>query len=89
MLLSDVENVDYMRWRLYKGRYNLLNVHKSGGRINIPPTPKNASGGLVTIVEQPDRGEKREKPKKDNEYQNVYSEKYSLGLLTIPQFIYR
>ena len=47
MLLSDVEHVDHMRRRLYKGRYNLLNVNKSHGRINIPPTPENVSGGLL------------------------------------------
>ena len=47
MLLSDVEHVDHMRRRLHKGRYNLLNVHKLIGSINIPPTPENASGGLL------------------------------------------
>ena len=47
MLLSDVENVDHMRRRLYKGQYNLLNVHKLIGSINIPPTPENVSGGLL------------------------------------------
>ena len=47
MLLSDVEHVDHMRRRLYKGRYNLLNVHKHRGRVNIPPTPKNASEGVL------------------------------------------
>ena len=47
MFLSDVEHVDHMRWRLHKGRYNLLNVHKLIGSINIPPTPENVSGGLL------------------------------------------
>ena len=47
MLLSDVRNVDHMRRRLHKRRYNLLNVNKSHGHINIPPTPENASGGLL------------------------------------------
>ena len=47
MFLSDVEHVDHMRRRLYKGRYNLLNVHKLIGSINIPPTPENVSGGLL------------------------------------------
>ena len=47
MLLSNVEHVDHMRRRLYKGRYNLLNVNKSIGSINIPPTPENVSGGLL------------------------------------------
>ena len=47
MLLSDVEHVDHMRRRLHKGRYNLLNVHKHRGRVNIPPTPKNASEGVL------------------------------------------
>lgn len=47
MLLSDVENVDYMWRRLHKGRYNLLNVHKCLGHINIPPTPENASSGVL------------------------------------------
>ena len=47
MLLSDVGNVDHMRRRLHKGRYNLLNVHKLIGSINIPPTPENASSGVL------------------------------------------
>ena len=47
MLLSDVGNVDHMRRRLHKRRYNLLNVHKYHGRVNIPPSPENASGGLL------------------------------------------
>ena len=47
MLLSDVEHVDHMRRRLHKGRYNLLNVNKLIGSINIPPTPENASSGLL------------------------------------------
>ena len=47
ILLSDVENIDHMRRRLYKGRYNLLNVHKLIGSINIYPSPENASGGVL------------------------------------------
>ena len=47
MLLSDVENVDYMRRRLHKRRYNLLNVHKLIGSISIYPSPENVSGGLL------------------------------------------
>ena len=47
MLLSDVEHVDHMRRRLHKRRYNLLNVYKCHGHINIPPTPENASSGLL------------------------------------------
>ena len=47
MLLSDVGNVDYMRRRLHKRRYNLLNVHKLISSINILLPPENASGGLL------------------------------------------
>ena len=47
MFLSDVENVDHMRRRLHKRRYNLLNVNNLIGSINIPLTPKNASGGVL------------------------------------------
>ena len=47
MLLSDVEHVDHMRRRLHKRRYNLLNVNRSHGRVNILPTPENASSGVL------------------------------------------
>ena len=47
MLLSDVENVDYMRRRLYKSRYMVSNAYKLIGRVNIPPTPENVSGGVL------------------------------------------
>ena len=47
MLLSDVEHVDHMRWRLHKRRYNLLNAHKSHGRVNILLPPENASSGVL------------------------------------------
>ena len=47
MLLSNAANVDYMRRRLHKSLYIVLNVHKLIGSINIPPTPKNASSGLL------------------------------------------
>ena len=47
MFLSNVEHVDHMRRCLHKGRYNLLNVHKLIGSINIPPTPENASSGVL------------------------------------------
>ena len=43
MLLSDVENVDYMRRRLHKHWYIVLNVHK----LNILLPPENVSGGLL------------------------------------------
>ena len=47
MLLSDVENIDHMRQCLHKRWYIVLNVHKHRGRINILPTPKNVSDGLL------------------------------------------
>ena len=47
MILSDVEHVDHMRWRLHKEWYNLLNMHKYHGHINISPSPENASSGLL------------------------------------------
>ena len=47
MLLSDVEHVDHMRRRLHKRRYMVSNAHKLIGRVNIPPTPKNASSGVL------------------------------------------
>ena len=47
MFLSNVEHVDHMRRRLHKGRYNLPNVHKCHGRVNILPTPENASSGVL------------------------------------------
>ena len=65
MLLSDVEHVDHMRRRLHKRWYIVSDVHKLIGSISIYPFPENASSGvlgLVTIVEQHNRSEKREKP---------------------------
>ena len=47
MFLSNVENVDHMRRRLHKSRYMVSNAHKLIGRVNIPPTPENVSGGLL------------------------------------------
>lgn len=47
MLLSDVANVDHMRRRLHKSRYMVSNAHKLIGSINIPPTPKNVSSGVL------------------------------------------
>lgn len=47
MLLSDVGHVDHIRRRLHKSLYIVLNVHKSGGRISIPPTPGNVSDGVL------------------------------------------
>ena len=47
MLLSDVGHVDHMRRRLHKSLYIISNVHKLIGRVNIPPTPENASGGVL------------------------------------------
>ena len=90
MLLSDVEKLTDIQKRLHKRWYIVSNAYKLISSINIYPSLKTSLAGfwsLVTIVEQHNRGEKREKLKKDNEYQNVYSWKYSLGLLTIP-YIY-
>ena len=47
MFLSDVGHVDYIRRRLHKGRYMVSNAHKLIRRVNIPPAPENASGGLL------------------------------------------
>ena len=47
MFLSDVEHVNHKRRRLHKRWYNLLNMHKRFRRVNIPPTPKNTSSGVL------------------------------------------
>lgn len=47
MFLSDGANINYMRRRLHKRWYNLLNVHKCRGRVNILLPSENASSGLL------------------------------------------
>ena len=47
MFLSDVEHVASYSRCLHKRWYIVSNAHKLIGRVNIPPTPENVSGGLL------------------------------------------